>query len=204
MAYELPPLPYAYDALEPHLDARTMEIHHGKHHAAYVNNTNAALEGYPELQAKTIEQILTDLSLVPEAIRTQIRNHGGGFANHTLYWNIMSPAGGGEPGGSLKKAIEKAFGEFGAFRDTFSKAALTQFGSGWAWLAADVEGNLKLFSTMNQDTPLSMGMTPIMTVDVWEHAYYLKFQNRRADFIATWWNVVNWPEIMRNFEVALG
>lgn len=203
MAYELPALPYANDALEPHLDARTMEIHHGKHHAAYVNNTNAALESYPELQVKTIEQILTDLNLIPEAIRTQVRNHGGGFANHTLYWDIMGPGGGGEPGGSLKKTIEKNFGAFSTFRDTFSKTALTQFGSGWAWLAVDAKGGLKLFSTQNQDTPLSMGMTPIMTLDVWEHAYYLKFQNRRADFIATWWNVVNWSKVEKNFEVAL-
>ena len=200
MTYELPALPYAYDALEPHLDARTMEIHHGKHHAAYVNNTNAALEGYPDLHAKPIEHILADLDSVPEEIRTAVRNHGGGYANHTLYWNIMAPNGGGEPGGSLKKAIEKAYGEFGVFRDQFSKAALTQFGSGWAWLAVDDEGDLKLLSTLNQDTPLSMGLVPLMTLDVWEHAYYLKFQNRRADFIATWWNVVNWLEIEKRLE----
>lgn len=204
MAYELPVLPYAYDALEPHLDARTMEIHHGKHHATYVSNTNAALDGYTELQMKTIEQVLTELDSIPEAIRTQVRNHGGGHANHSLYWSIMGPGEGGEPSGALKKAIEKTFGEFSAFRDAFSKAALTQFGSGWAWLAVDDQGELSLSSTLNQDTPLSKGMTPIMTLDVWEHAYYLKFQNRRADFIATWWNVINWPEVKRKFEAAIG
>ncbi len=203
MSYELPVLPYAYDALEPHIDARTMEIHHSKHHQGYVNKVNAALEGYPDLQEKPIEALLADLNAVPEAIRTAVRNSGGGHANHSLYWMVMAPDGGGEPKGSLAAAVARSFGGFSAFRDAFSTAALTRFGSGWAWLALD-GGELKVLSTPNQDTPLSEGKTPLMALDVWEHAYYLKYQNRRADYVAAWWNVVNWPEVARRYEEAMG
>ncbi len=203
MSYELPVLPYAYDALEPHIDARTMEIHHSKHHQGYVNKVNAALEGYPDLQSKPVEALLADLSAVPEAIRTAVRNSGGGHANHSLYWMVMAPNGGGEPSGSLGAAIARSFDDFSAFKDAFSTAALTRFGSGWAWLVLD-GGELKVLSTPNQDTPLSEGKTPLMALDVWEHAYYLKYQNRRADYVAAWWNVVNWPEVARRFEEAMG
>ena len=204
MASELPQLAYPYDALEPHIDARTMEIHHSKHHAGYTNNLNKALDSAPSLQELSIEAILADLSAVPEAVRTAVRNNGGGYANHSLFWTIMGPGGGGEPGGSLSSAIASAFDDFSTFKDTFSKTAVGQFGSGWGWLAVDKAGGLSVFSTPNQDSPLSQGLTPILGVDVWEHAYYLNYQNRRADYVAAWWNVVNWSEVEGRFEAAKG
>ena len=204
MPHELPKLSYPYDALEPHLDARTLEIHHGKHHATYVTNLNNVLQPYPQFSEQPIESLLADLNAVPEAIRTAVRNHGGGHANHTFFWSLMAPGAGGEAKGSVGKAIEKAFGGFPAFKDEFSKAALGRFGSGWAWLVLDASGNLKVLSSANQDTPVSEGMKPILTLDVWEHAYYLKYQNRRADFVAAWWNAVNWAEVGRLYESRKG
>jgi Fe-Mn family superoxide dismutase len=202
MAFELPPLPYSENALEPHIDARTMSIHHDKHHAGYTNNLNNALEGQPDLAAKSIEELLGDLNSVPESIRTAVRNNGGGYANHSLFWNIMSPSGGGKPSGDLASAINDAFGSFDSFKETFSKAAATRFGSGWAWLYVDNAGNLAVTSTPNQDTPLMEGNTPILGLDVWEHAYYLNYQNRRGDYVAAWWNVVNWDAVAQNFAAA--
>ncbi len=202
MAFELPPLPYAEDALEPHIDARTMSIHHDKHHAAYTNNLNAALEGHANLANKSIEALLGDLSSVPESIRTAVRNNGGGYANHTLFWNIMSANGGGQPGGELAQAINEAFGSFDAFKEQFNKAASTRFGSGWAWLYVDGSGNLVVGSTPNQDTPLMEGNTPILGLDVWEHAYYLNYQNRRPDYIGAWWSVVDWDAVAKNYAAA--
>jgi Fe-Mn family superoxide dismutase len=202
MAFELPPLPYATDALEPHIDARTMEIHHDKHHAAYVNNLNNALKGHDELAAMTIEELLANLDTVPEAIRTAVRNNGGGHANHSLFWKLMSSNGGGQPGGDLANAINAAFGSFDAFKDTFSNAAATRFGSGWAWLYVDASGNIGVNSTPNQDTPLMDGNTPILGLDVWEHAYYLKYQNRRPDYVTAWWNVVDWDAVAANYAAA--
>jgi len=202
MRFELPQLPYAYDALEPHIDARTMEIHHGKHHAAYTNNLNNALESAKEWGEKSIEQILADLDGVPDGIRMAVRNNGGGFANHNLFWTIMGPNGGGEPNGALGKAIGGAFGDFAKFKDELTKAAVGRFGSGWSWLAIDSQGKLKVLATPNQDSLISQGMTPVMGVDVWEHAYYLKYQNRRPDYVAAWWNVVNWAEVGRRFGAA--
>jgi Fe-Mn family superoxide dismutase len=202
MAHQLPALPYAYNALEPHIDARTVEIHHDKHHQTYVNNLNAALEGQPDLQNKSIEEILKNLEAVPEAIRTPVRNNGGGHANHALYWECMGPKGGGEPKGELAEAINKAFGSFASFKEQMTKAAVTRFGSGWAWLSVDKKGGLVLSNTVNQDTPLSEGLTPILTVDVWEHAYYLGYQNRRADYVAAWWNVVNWAQVAKHYAAA--
>ncbi len=199
MAFELPKLDYPYDALEPHIDARTMEIHHSKHHAGYVAKTNAALEGYPDLQGKAIEDLLADLSALPDAIRTAVRNNGGGVANHSLFWKVMAPGAGGEPAGDLGDALDQAFGGFAAFKEEFSNAAGSRFGSGWAWLVKDGAGGLKVVSTPNQDTPISEGMTPILGLDVWEHAYYLNYQNRRPDYIAAWWNVVNWDEVGKRF-----
>jgi Fe-Mn family superoxide dismutase len=199
MYTKLPDLPYGYDALEPYIDARTMEIHHGKHHATYVNNLNAAIEKHPELSDRTLEDLLKDLNSVPEDIRTAIRNSGGGHYNHSLFWLIMSGSGGGEPGGELSTAINSAFGDFSAFQAEFEKAANTRFGSGWAWLSLKNDGNLVIRSSANQDTPLSEGQTPILALDVWEHAYYLKYQNRRADYVSSWWNVVNWDEVTRRF-----
>ncbi len=196
--YELPPLPYAYDALEPYIDARTMEIHHTKHHQAYISNLNAAIEKHPELASKSLDELLRDLNAVPEDIRTVVRNHGGGTWNHSLFWVIMSPNGGGMPGGELAKAIETTFGSFEAFKAEFEKAANGRFGSGWAWLVLH-NGSLAVVSTPNQDNPLSEGMIPLMGIDVWEHAYYLKYQNRRAEYVTNWWNVVNWPEVERRF-----
>ncbi len=197
MALELPKLPYAYDALEPHIDARTMEIHHSKHHAAYVTNLNKALEGKADLQKKSVEALLADLNAVPEAIRTAVRNNGGGVANHSMFWKMMAPKAGGDPKGEVVKAIDKSFGSFQAFKDQFTQAGLGRFGSGWAWLVADKAGALKIVSTANQDSPISDGQKPLLAIDVWEHAYYLKYQNRRADYIAAWWNVVNWDEVAR-------
>jgi superoxide dismutase, Fe-Mn family len=202
MAHQLPALPYAYNALEPHIDARTVEIHHDKHHQTYVNNLNAALEGQPDLQNKSIEEILKNLNAVPEAIRPAVRNNGGGHANHTLYWQCMGPNGGGEPQGDLAAAINKAFGSFASFKEQMTKAAVTRFGSGWAWLSVDKNGGLVLGNTLNQDTPLSEGLTPILTVDVWEHAYYLGYQNRRADYVAAWWNAINWDQIAKQYAAA--
>jgi Fe-Mn family superoxide dismutase len=181
-----------------------MEIHHDKHHATYVNNLNAALEGHPELQGRSVEELLADLSSVPEAIRTAVRNHGGGHANHTLYWKVMGPGGVGEPGGSLGAAINKAFSNFAAFKEALSKAAAGRFGSGWAWLVVKGKGGVQVLSTANQDSPISDGLKPILILDVWEHAYYLKYQNRRADFVAAWWNAVNWAEVARLYESAMG
>lgn len=192
MAFELPALPYASDALEPHIDARTMEIHHGKHHAGYTNNLNAALEKAPELQGRTIESLLSNLSELPESVRGAIRNNGGGFYNHLHFWNWMSPNGGGEPTGDLGAAITKTFGSFDAFKEKFKGAAATRFGSGWGWLVVNKAGELEIISTANQDTPLELGCTPVLGVDVWEHAYYLNYQNRRPDYLEAFFKVVNW------------
>jgi len=196
MAHQLPPLPYDAAALEPHIDATTMQIHHGKHHAAYVNNLNAALEKHADLAAKSAEALISDLSAVPEAIRTAVRNNGGGHVNHTMFWQIMGPGKGGAPSGALGDAIKGAFGSFDAFKEQFAKAGMTRFGSGWAWLV-EAGGKLAIESTANQDNPMMDGKRPIMGVDVWEHAYYLKYQNRRNDYLAAWWNVVNWDEVAR-------
>lgn len=204
MRFELPQLPYPYDALEPHIDARTMEIHHGKHHAAYTNNLNNALDSAPNLSGKSINELLGDLDAVPEGIRMAVRNNGGGYANHNLFWTVIGPNGGGEPGGALGKAIAGAFGGFSAFKDELSKAAIGRFGSGWGWLAVDSAGGLKVVSTPNQDSPVSQGMVPILGVDVWEHAYYLKYQNRRPDYVAAWWNVINWAEAGKRYDEATG
>ncbi len=201
MAYTLPDLPYAADALEPHIDARTMEIHHGKHHNAYVTNVNKALADHGDLAAKSIEDLISDLSAVPEGIRGAVRNNGGGHANHSLFWQLMSKNGGGAPGGELASAIDGAFGNFDDFKAKFTQAGMTRFGSGWAWLSVD-GGKLVVESTANQDSPLSDGRTPILGLDVWEHAYYLNYQNRRPDYIAAWWNVVNWDEVARRFADA--
>lgn len=195
MSFQLPDLAYTYDALEPHIDARTMEIHHTKHHAGYVSKLNAALEGHNDLQGKSLEELLADLNAIPESIRTAVRNNGGGHSNHSLFWRIMSPDGGGEPSGALKDAIDAGFGSFDAFKDLFFKTAATRFGSGWAWLVKKSDGGLDVLSTANQDTPISSGLTPILGLDVWEHAYYLKYQNRRPDYISAWWNVVHWGEV---------
>jgi len=200
MPFELPKLAYAYDALEPHIDARTMEIHHSKHHQAYTNNLNAALEKHPELADKMIGELLKDLNSVPDDIRGAVRNNGGGYKNHKIFWSIMSPEGGGDPSGSLAEAINIAFGDFASFKDAFAKAAATQFGSGWAWLCKDSDGKLSVVATANQDNPMSQGLTPLMGIDVWEHAYYLNYQNRRPDYVSAWWNVVNWEEVSRRFE----
>jgi Fe-Mn family superoxide dismutase len=200
MAFECPPLPYAYDALEPHIDKMTMEIHHDKHHQGYVNNLNKALDGHPDLLKLSVEDLLKDLNKVPENIRTAVRNNGGGHANHSLFWPSMSPKGGGEAKGKLGDEIKKVFGSYDAFKEQFSTAAATRFGSGWAWLSLDRSGKLVVSSTPNQDSPLSEGMTPLLGLDVWEHAYYLKYQNRRADYIAAWWNLVKWDEIAARYE----
>jgi Fe-Mn family superoxide dismutase len=198
--YTLPPLPYGYDALEPHIDARTMEIHHDKHHQAYVTNLNVALKGHPGYQGKPIEDLLKGLVSLPESVRTAVRNNGGGHYNHTLFWSVMKPNGGGEPGGALAAAITKDLGGFAAFKAAFSKAAATRFGSGWAWLVRGRDGKLSITSTANQDNPLMDGTgTPLVGLDVWEHAYYLKYQNRRPDYVAAWWNTVNWDEVARRF-----
>jgi Fe-Mn family superoxide dismutase len=198
VAHELPPLPYPFDALEPYIDARTMEIHHGKHHATYVNNLNKALEAHPDLQRLPLEQLLADLNRVPESIRTAVRNNGGGHWNHSLFWQIMKKGGGGEPRGDLADAIQRTFGSFAEFKSKFSAAALNRFGSGWAWLFLK-DGKLVVDSTPNQDNPIMEGGQPIMGLDVWEHAYYLKYQNRRADYIEAWWNVVNWDAIAEQY-----
>jgi len=200
MTHKLPNLPYDYSALEPHIDTKTMGIHHGKHHQAYVNNLNKALEGYPELQTKNVAELLQELDAIPEEIRATVRNNGGGHANHSLFWPCMDPDGGGEPKGSLAEAIDDNFGSFDSFKEQFSKAAATRFGSGWAWLCVDGEGKLVVTSTPNQDNPISEGLVPILGLDVWEHAYYLNYQNRRPDYIAAWWHVVNWREVSKNLK----
>lgn len=202
MAHQLPPLPYDFSALEPHIDTQTMQIHHGKHHQAYVNNLNAALEGHPDLAAKPVEQLLQEIQQVPENIRQTVINNGGGHANHSLFWTIMSPKGGGEPGGDLGAAIRATFGDFASFREQFTKAGITRFGSGWAWLALDPQDKLLVYSTANQESPLMVGNIPILGLDVWEHAYYLKYQNRRPDYINAWWNIVNWEEVAARFTQA--
>jgi Fe-Mn family superoxide dismutase len=194
MAHSLPPLPYPTDALEPHIDKQTMEIHHGKHHAAYVTNLNAALEKHPELQSKSVEDLLRNLNTVPEDIRTAVRNNGGGHVNHTMFWQIMGPRAGGAPTGAIADAITGSFGSFDAFKEQFTKAGIGRFGSGWAWVI-DQGGKLAIESTANQDSPLMEGKKAVFGLDVWEHAYYLKYQNRRPDYIGAWWNVVNWAEI---------
>ncbi|WP_066049703.1 superoxide dismutase [Robertmurraya korlensis] len=201
MAFELPQLPYAYDALEPHIDKETMNIHHSKHHNAYVTNLNNALAGNEELLSKSVEEVIANLDAVPEAARTAVRNNGGGHANHTLFWQILSPNGGGEPTGDLQAAINAKFGSLDSFKEEFAKAATTRFGSGWAWLAVN-NGELEVTSTPNQDSPLMEGKAPILGLDVWEHAYYLKFQNRRPDYINTFWNVVNWDEVAKRYAEA--
>lgn len=204
MAHELPALPYAYDALEPYIDTLTMQIHHDKHHAAYVTNLNKALEATPALQGLSVAELLASLSKVPDNIRQAVINNGGGVWNHTLYWQIMGPKVGGEPTGDLAAAIKSAFGSFDAFKAALSNAGMTRFGSGWAWLVLDKEGKLVVTSTANQDCPLSNGQKVLLGVDVWEHAYYLKYQNRRADYLAAWWNVVNWAEVAARYKQAKG
>jgi superoxide dismutase, Fe-Mn family len=201
MAHTLPPLPYEFAALEPTIDAQTMQIHHDKHHQAYVTNLNAALDKHPELHGKSLEELLRQITTVPEDIRTVVRNNGGGHHNHSLFWTIMAPRAGGEPSGTLADAIKKTFGDFAKLKETLSNAGVTRFGSGWAWLTV-TGGKLEVSSTANQDSPIMDGKTPILGLDVWEHAYYLKYQNRRADYAAAWWNVVNWPEVQKRFDAA--
>ncbi len=200
--HEVPSLPYAYDALEPHIDARTMEIHHTKHHAGYVNNLNAALEKAPELADTSLEELLQNLAGVPESIRTAVRNNGGGHANHSFFWPLMSPNGGGNPVGDLASAIDSTFDSFDSFKQQFGTAAATRFGSGWAWLSLDRSDQLIVHSTANQDNPLSEGLRPVVGLDVWEHAYYLNYQNRRPDYVGAWWNIVNWEQAEANFQSA--
>jgi Fe-Mn family superoxide dismutase len=204
MAYpfDLPELGYDYDALEPHIDARTMEIHHGKHHAGYTNKLNAALEDHSGLHSKTAEELLADLDALPADIRTAVRNNGGGFVNHTLFWDIMTPGGTDAPAGDLGAKIDATFGSLDAFKEKLSSAAGGQFGSGWGWLCVGGGGKLSVLSTPNQDSPISQGLTPILGVDVWEHAYYLNYQNRRPDYLAAWWNVVNWDKVAARFDAA--
>ncbi|OLE17001.1 MAG: superoxide dismutase [Gemmatimonas sp. 13_1_20CM_3_60_15] len=198
MAFTLPPLPYDFAALEPHIDAKTMEIHHGKHHQTYVNNLNAAIEKAPELASKSLDDLMRSVNTVPDSVRTAVRNNGGGHWNHSMFWQIMGPKTGGEPGGNLGNAIRSAFGDFAKFREQFSAASVGRFGSGWAWLI-NSGGKLSISSTPNQDNPLMEGQRAIMGLDVWEHAYYLKYQNRRPDYITAWWNVVNWKEVEKRF-----
>lgn len=201
MTYELPKLPYTYDALEPNFDKETMELHYTKHHNTYVTKLNEAVSGHPELAEKPVEELVANLDSVPEDIRGAVRNHGGGHANHTLFWSILSPNGGGAPTGNLKAAIESEFGTFDEFKEKFNAAAAARFGSGWAWLVVN-DGKLEIVSTANQDSPLSDGKTPVLGLDVWEHAYYLKFQNRRPEYIETFWNVINWDEANKRFDAA--
>lgn len=201
MAHALLPLHYAFDALEPHIDARTMEIHYTKHHQTYVDKLTEALAKYPDLAEKTVEELVADLEMIPEDIRTAVRNHGGGHLNHMLFWQTLSPNGGGEPTGALKEAIDATFGSFAAFQEKFTAAALGRFGSGWAWLASD-GGKLEIVATANQDSPLTDGKTPLLGVDVWEHAYYLKYQQKRADYVKAIWNVIHWKEVEDRFVQA--
>ncbi len=202
MAYKLPDLPYDFDALEPHIDEKTMRIHHGKHHQGYTNKVNAALEGH-DFADLPIEEVLQRIDEVPSDIRQAVINNGGGYANHKLFWSILSPNGGGEPEGKLAEAINKAFGSFEDFKEKFSSASAGQFGSGWGWLCVNSNGNLEVTSTANQDSPLMDGMTPILGLDVWEHAYYLNYQNRRPDYISSFWNIVDWDQVAKNYEEAL-
>ena len=204
MAYTLPDLPYAFDALEPYIDARTMEIHHGKHHNTYVTKLNDAIADHADLASKSIDDLVRELDSLPEAIRTAVRNNGGGHANHSLFWQVMKNGGGGEPGGDLGSAVDSALGNFDRFKQKFAAAGAARFGSGWAWLSVDDGGNLVVESTPNQDNPLTHGNTPILGLDVWEHAYYLNYQNRRPDYIAGWWNVVNWDEVASRYAAAKG
>ncbi len=197
--FELPPLPYDYNALEPHVDEATMKVHHDKHHQGYNDKLNKALEGHDDLLSKPIEELLSNLDALPNEVRKGVQNNGGGYFNHILFWNVMSPDGGGEPEGELAEAIKSAFGDFSSFKEQFTAAASTLFGSGWAWLVKDASGALSIMTTPNQDCPLSKGLKPIIALDVWEHAYYLKYQNRRPEFIEAWWNVVNWKEAEKNF-----
>jgi len=199
MAFELPPLPYDYSALEPTIDAQTMKLHHDMHHGAYVKNLNAALEKYPNLQSKSAEDLIRDLNSIPEDIRAAVRNNAGGHVNHSMFWKIMKPKGGGEPGGAIAEAIKKSFGGFKDFQTKFNDAGTKQFGSGWAWLAGKPDGSVQVMSTPNQDNPISQGLFPIMGNDVWEHAYYLKYNNRRPEYLQAWWSVVNWDEINQRY-----
>ncbi len=203
MSHTLPALPYAYDALEPHIDAKTMEIHHSRHHQTYVTNLNAALADLPELAALPLEALLARIDSLPAQVQGAVRNHGGGHANHSLFWQVMSPQGGGEPDGELAAAIERDLGGLESFRQAFTQAALSRFGSGWAWLVVDGRGKLQVVSSANQDSPLMEGLTPILGLDVWEHAYYLKYQNKRPDYIAAFYNVIDWDEVARRYVAAL-
>jgi Fe-Mn family superoxide dismutase len=199
MAYELPPLPYDYSALEPYIDTQTMQLHHDKHHQAYITNANNALQGHDQLAAMSVDDLLRNINQVPESIRTALQNNAGGHSNHSMFWNIMKPNGGGEPTGDLASAIQQAFGSFDAFKTAFNDAGTKRFGSGWAWLVLDSSGKLQVISTANQDSPLMSGLYPVMGNDVWEHAYYLKYQNRRPEYLNAWWNVVNWDEVARRY-----
>jgi len=202
MAFELSPLPYNYDALDPYIDAQTMQVHHDLHHQAYVNNLNAALEKYPELQSKSPEELIKDLSNLPQDITGAVRNNGGGHVNHTMFWQIMAPNAGGEPTGAIAQAISENFGDFESFKQKFNDAGTKQFGSGWVWLVRTTDGKIEITSSPNQDNPMSSGHFPIMGNDVWEHAYYLKYQNRRAEYLKQWWNVVNWDEVNNRLAMA--
>ena len=204
MAFEVPPLPYEYNALEPYIDTQTMQLHHDKHHAAYVNNLNNALQNQSQLASWTVEDLVQRINEVPESIRTAVRNNAGGHTNHSMFWQIMKPNGGGEPTGELGSAIQQAFGSFDQFKAAFNDAGVKRFGSGWTWLVLDRSGKLQVISTANQDSPLMDGMFPVMGNDVWEHAYYLKYQNRRPDYLAAWWNVVNWDEIVHRYQHGHG
>lgn len=203
MSHTLPALAYAYDALEPHIDALTMEIHHSRHHQTYITNLNAALAELPELAALPVDELLARFESLPASVQGAVRNHGGGHANHSLFWQVMSPQGGGEPGGELAEAINRDLGGLDAFKQAFTQAALSRFGSGWAWLVVDQSGKLQVVSSANQDSPLMEGLVPVLGLDVWEHAYYLKYQNKRPDYIAAFYNVVNWPEVARRHQQAL-
>jgi superoxide dismutase, Fe-Mn family len=202
MAHELPSLPYPKDALEPHIDAQTMEIHHGKHHNAYVTNLNKAITGKPELEKKSIEDLISNMDTVPNDIRAAVRNNGGGHANHSMFWKIMGPNAGGQPSGKLGDDIKATFGSFDSFKEKFEAAGVSRFGSGWAWLVVNKAGKLEIVSTANQDNPIMEGLKPVIGCDVWEHAYYLKYQNRRPDYLKAWWNVVNWAEVAKYYEAA--
>ncbi|MBV9673465.1 MAG: superoxide dismutase [Verrucomicrobia bacterium] len=202
MAYELPPLPYPFDALEPHIDAKTMELHHDKHHQTYITNANNALKDYPDLAAKPVDELLANINAVPEAIRTTIRNNAGGHSNHSFFWVIMGPNAGGAPTGKLAQAIDSTFGSFDQFKEKLNAAAAARFGSGWAWLVAGQDGKLEIISTANQDSPIMDGLKPILGIDVWEHSYYLKYQNRRPEYLKAWWSVVNWDAVAQNYQRA--
>ena len=199
MAYELPPLPYPFNALEPHIDAKTMEIHHDKHHQAYITNANNALKDHPDLAAKPVDELIANLSQVPESIRTVVRNNAGGHSNHSFFWQIMAPNAGGAPKGKLAEAITATFGSVDAFKEKFQAAGASRFGSGWAWLVVNKEGKLEITSTPNQDSPIMEGLKPVIGIDVWEHSYYLLYQNKRPDYLKAWWNVVNWDQAEKNF-----